>query len=61
MDGISCLWQFAFDGNESNPYLPENICGNNWVVYTGTHDNPTTLGWWQSLDDDNKEFISEVP
>ena len=40
--------QFAFDGNNQNPYLPENIIGKRWAVYTGTHDNPTTLGWWKS-------------
>ena len=40
--------QFAFDGNSQNPYLPENIIGKRWAVYTGTHDNPTTLGWWKS-------------
>ncbi len=49
LPGMKIL-QFAFDGNSSNPYLPENIKGNSWVVYTGTHDNSTTLGWWNSLD-----------
>jgi 4-alpha-glucanotransferase len=33
--------QFAFDGREDNPHLPENFYTNT-VVYTGTHDNPTT-------------------
>ena len=42
--------QFAFNGDSNNPYLPENIQGNSWVVYTGTHDNPTTLSWWDGLD-----------
>ena len=42
--------QFAFDGPRNNPYLPENTEGHRWVVYTGTHDNPTTLGWWNGLD-----------
>ena len=37
------ILQFAFDGNEDNPYLPENIDGENWVVYTGTHGNSTSL------------------
>ena len=49
LPGMKIL-QFAFDGDESNPYLPQNIRGHNWVVYTGTHDNSTTLGWWESLD-----------
>lgn len=41
--------QFAFDGSAQNPYLPANHV-ENAVVYTGTHDNDTTLGWYESLD-----------
>jgi 4-alpha-glucanotransferase len=37
--------QFAFDGSPENPYLPRNTIPNA-VVYTGTHDNNTTLGWY---------------
>lgn len=40
--------QFAFDGNPNNPYLPHNHRPNS-VVYTGTHDNDTTLAWFQDL------------
>ena len=40
--------QFAFDGHADNPYLPENYSANT-VVYTGTHDNPTTRGWYEDL------------
>ena len=40
--------QFAFDGHADNPYLPGNYVGNT-VVYTGTHDNPTTRGWYEDL------------
>ena len=47
--------QFAFDNKPDNPYLPVNIRANS-VVYTGTHDNDTTLGYLNSLDD--KEFAS---
>ena len=50
LPGMKVL-QFAFDGNPRNPYLPCNIRGTGWVVYPGTHDNPTSLGWWQRLDD----------
>ena len=50
--------QFAFDGETNNPYLPENIDGSRWVVYTGTHDNPTTLGWWQRLDEDSRNRVA---
>jgi 4-alpha-glucanotransferase len=40
--------QFAFDGNSGNPYLPHNYPSNS-VVYTGTHDNPTSRGWYEEL------------
>ena len=41
--------QFAFDGSPDNPHLPEHHLRNS-VVYTGTHDNDTTVGWYASLD-----------
>ena len=40
--------QFGFDGDMNNPHLPRNIRFNN-VVYTGTHDNPTTREWFEQL------------
>jgi 4-alpha-glucanotransferase len=40
--------QFAFDGTPQNPYLPDKYLTNT-VVYTGTHDNPTTRGWFEQL------------
>lgn len=43
------ILQFAFDGSPANPYLPHNHQART-VVYTGTHDNDTTLGWFRSLD-----------
>jgi len=42
--------QFAFDGHADNPHLPGNYDPNT-VVYTGTHDNPTTRGWYEDLPD----------
>ncbi|HHD64283.1 MAG TPA: hypothetical protein ENK96_07990 [Desulfobulbaceae bacterium] len=36
---------FAFDGTPDNSYLPQNFI-NNCVVYTGTHDNDTAVGWY---------------
>ncbi|MEN9460701.1 MAG: hypothetical protein RIS84_721 [Pseudomonadota bacterium] len=42
------ILQFAFDSDASNPYLPHNHEPNG-VVYTGTHDNDTTLGWFHLL------------
>ena len=56
LPGMKVL-QFAFDGNSNNPYLPENIKGNNWVVYTGTHDNPTSTSWWEELESNIKKQI----
>jgi 4-alpha-glucanotransferase len=40
------ILQFAFDSDENNGYLPHNYKTTNCVVYTGTHDNDTTLGWY---------------
>ena len=59
LPGMKIL-QFAFDGNADNPYLPANIQGQNWVVYTGTHDNPTTLGWWRDLDAEARHRVAEA-
>ncbi|SDZ83923.1 4-alpha-glucanotransferase [Desulfuromusa kysingii] len=47
---------FAFDSDADNPYLPENINANA-VIYTGTHDNNTTIGWWQGLDNDGQQRV----
>ncbi len=44
LPGMKIL-QFAFDGGPDNPYLPHNVVPNS-VIYTGTHDNDTTLGWY---------------
>ncbi len=48
--------QFAFDGRSDNPYLPDNYITNT-VVYTGTHDNPTSLGWFEELPDDQRQIV----
>ncbi len=59
--GMSIL-QFAFgDDNEEyteNKYLPHNL-GYNSVVYTGTHDNQTTLAWFEDLLEDLQEEVLE--
>ncbi len=44
--GMSIL-QFAFSGGADNVNLPHNY-PHNHVAYTGTHDNDTTVGWWNS-------------
>ncbi len=48
------ILQFAFGGDASNPFLPFNY-SRNCVVYTGTHDNDTTVGWFNKLPDYEKE------
>ena len=55
LPGMKVL-QFAFDGSADNPYLPEQH-GEQSVVYTGTHDNDTTAGWWSSLDEPTRERV----
>ncbi len=57
LPGMKIL-QFAFDGDSRNLYLPhhhEQRC----VVYTGTHDNDTTLGWYLALDENSKRFLHD--
>ncbi len=49
LPGMKIL-QFAFDSDGFNPYLPHNHTADT-VIYTGTHDNNTTLGWYRHLND----------
>ena len=46
--------QFAFGGGGCNPHLP-HYHEEDMVVYTGTHDNDTVVGWWNKATDDEKE------
>lgn len=55
LPGMKIL-QFAFGSGPDNPYLPHNHSASA-VVYTGTHDNDTTLGWYQGLDDANRQAV----
>jgi 4-alpha-glucanotransferase len=48
--------QFAFDGHSDNPHLPHNYIPNT-VVYTGTHDNNTTRGWFEDLPDEQRKEV----
>jgi len=59
LPGMKIL-QFAFDGEATNPYLPCNFNGRRWVVYTGTHDNATTLGWWWQLDQESRQRVEQT-
>jgi 4-alpha-glucanotransferase len=49
LPGMKIL-HFAFDSGPENPYIPYNYSSQNWVVYTGTHDNDTTVGWFLNRD-----------
>ncbi len=55
------IFQFAFDLNSDNYYLPHNLTNPNCVLYTGTHDNNTTNGWFygDEIDDNTREYILE--
>jgi 4-alpha-glucanotransferase len=57
LPGMKIL-QFAFSGGADNPYLPFHHTRDS-VVYTGTHDNDTSLGWYTSLDDDSRTFVDD--
>ena len=47
--------QFAFDENEDSPYLTHRY-ERNCIVYTGTHDNETTRGWFRNLSQHDRNF-----
>jgi 4-alpha-glucanotransferase len=51
--------QFAFSGESDNPHLP-HMHGHDSVVYTGTHDNDTTVGWYRSLDEDTRRRVDSM-
>lgn len=55
LPGMKIL-QFAFSGDAHNPYLPAHHEENS-VVYTGTHDNDTTAGWFASVDERTRSHI----
>jgi 4-alpha-glucanotransferase len=48
------ILQFAFGTNGEKKFLPHNFV-RNCVVYTGSHDNDTTLGWWNSIQNDETD------
>lgn len=50
------ILHFAFGGDADNPYLPHNY-QRNCVVYSGTHDNDTTVGWWHQLSDEERSAV----
>lgn len=55
LPGMAVL-QFAFGAGATNPYLPHNLRAN-CVIYPGTHDNDTAVGWYQSVDESVRDHV----
>lgn len=55
LPGMKVL-QFAFAADASDPYLPHNFPANA-VVYTGTHDNDTTCGWYAKAPERERDLV----
>jgi 4-alpha-glucanotransferase len=58
LPGMAIL-QFSFDHFDDNPHKPHNILENT-VCYTGTHDNNTTRGWFDSMDAQQQQHVLDV-
>ena len=54
LPGMKIL-QFAFGGDPEEKFLPHNY-SHNCVAYTGTHDNDTTLGWYKTAPENERDF-----
>ncbi|MDP3450280.1 MAG: 4-alpha-glucanotransferase, partial [Anaerolineaceae bacterium] len=54
LPGMKVL-QFAFASDASDPFLPHNY-PSNCVVYTGTHDNDTSVGWYRQAPEKERDF-----
>jgi 4-alpha-glucanotransferase len=55
LPGMNVL-HFAFDDDPDNMYLPHNVQRHS-VMYTATHDNQTTVGWWDSLPEEERHVV----
>lgn len=58
LPGMKIL-HFAFDSDRANPFLPFNYTNRNCIVYTGTHDNDTTVGWFDKRSDEEKARVTD--
>lgn len=58
LSGMSIL-QFAFDHFADNPHKPANI-EEQRIAYTGTHDNNTVVGWFNDLEQHDRDFVFQV-
>ncbi|MBX2864677.1 MAG: 4-alpha-glucanotransferase [Leptolyngbyaceae cyanobacterium MAG.088] len=52
------ILMFAFGGDPNNTHLPHNYV-NNCIVYSGTHDNDTAIGWWDTTSAGEKQFLAK--
>lgn len=50
------ILEFAFDGNDTNEYLPHNYKNTNAIVYGGTHDNETLVGYFDNVSEESLEY-----
>jgi 4-alpha-glucanotransferase len=50
------IFQFAFANTPADPFLPHNY-PHNCVAYTGTHDNDTARGWYESAPEQERDFF----
>ena len=53
------ILHFAFYGDPKDRFLPHNY-DRNTVVYTGTHDNDTTFGWYATLQEHERQFLASL-
>ncbi|ELR96595.1 4-alpha-glucanotransferase [Gloeocapsa sp. PCC 73106] len=53
------ILQFAFDADRCSEFLPYNYVNRNCVVYTGTHDNDTTMGWFMERSPEEQARVSD--
>ncbi|NEP18659.1 MAG: 4-alpha-glucanotransferase [Leptolyngbya sp. SIO4C1] len=52
------ILMFAFSGDPDNTHLPHKYV-HNCIVYSGTHDNDTALGWWEKTSAADKQFMAQ--
>ncbi len=50
------ILQFAFDGDSKNEFLPHNLVSSNCIIYGGTHDNETIVGYYKDKTDKETKY-----
>lgn len=53
------ILEFAFGSGADNEYLPHNLETRNCIIYTGTHDNETIVGWYENADEESRTYAKE--